>query len=95
MLTMKLLSCGCYFEDVSQDCGVCHHINVRWGKEMSMWAGTHMAVGLVCPCCVAEGAAGLVGSSVQGHRPLYLSEGAVGGSALKAGRGFGCLLPSD
>lgn len=54
-----------------------------------------MAVGLECPCRVAEGAAGLAGSSVQEHGPLYLSKGAVGDGALKAGRGFSCLLPPD
>ena len=55
----------------------------------------HVAVGLECPCRVAEGAAGPVGSSVWEHGSSYLSKGAVRDGALKAGRGFSCLLPPD
>lgn len=89
MLRMKFLRCSHYFEDVSQDCGVWCRINVKQeGDE-------HVAVGLECPCRMAEGAVGLAGSSVQEHGPLYLSKGAVGDGALKAGRGFSCLLPPD
>lgn len=89
MLRMKFLRCGRYFEDVSQSCGVWHHTAARWE------GGERVAVGLEVPCCGAGGAVGLAGSSVRGHRPLYLWKGAVGDGALKAGRGFGCLLPPD
>lgn len=42
----------------------------------------------VCPCHLAEGAAGPVGNSVWGHEPLHLSKEAGRDGALGAGRGF-------